>query len=131
MVSMLDRKLGRDLWRMRSQILAIVLLVASGVAIFGMSLSNYLTLLAMQQRHYEEERFGDLFVQAKRAPLPLAGRLAEIDGVAAVEARIVQSARVDRADSDMAIGARIVSIPGRQQPELNRLTVWETAKITP
>ncbi len=131
MVSMLNRKLGRDLWRMRSQVLAIVLLVASGVAVFGMSLSNYMTLLAMQQRHYEHERFGDLFVQARRAPLPLAARLAEVDGVAAVEARIVQPARVDRPDSDLAIGARIVSIPARQQPELNRLRLVSGRWVDP
>lgn len=121
MVTMLDLKLWRDLWRMRSQVVAIVLLVASGVAVFNMSLSNYLTLLSMQDRHYDLERFGDLFAQLKRAPLPLATRLAELDGVAAVEARLVHPARIDRPDSGLAIAARIVSLPVRQQPELNRL----------
>lgn len=123
MVTMLNRKLVRDLWRMRSQVVAIVLLVASGVAVFNMSLSNYLTILSMQDRHYDQERFGDLFAQVKRAPLSLAGRVAEIDGVGTVEARIVQPARIERADTHLAIGARIVSLPVRQQPELNRLRI--------
>jgi len=123
MVTMLNRKLLRDLWRMRSQVLAIVLLVASGVAVFNMSLSNYLTILSMQDRHYDLERFGDLFAQVKRAPLSLAARVAEIDGVATVEARIVQPARIERADTHLAIGARMVSLPVRQQPDLNRLRI--------
>ncbi len=35
----LDRKLLRDLWRLRSQVIAIALVVGCGIAMFVMSLS--------------------------------------------------------------------------------------------
>ena len=120
-MSMLDRKLLRDLWKLRTQALAIILLIASGVAMFEMALSNYLTLRSMQVRHYEREAFADIFADLKRAPASLAAHISGIDGVAAAEARIVQPVRIMREDGDASVSGRIVSLPPTGQPELNRL----------
>jgi hypothetical protein len=76
---MLDRKLLRDLWVMKAQVISIALLIAAGVAVFVMSVSNYLALLAAQDSHYRNERFADLFAGVKRAPLTLVNRIREID----------------------------------------------------
>ena len=45
MVNVLDIKVLRDLWSMRLQVLSIAMLVAAGVAVFVMSVSNYLALV--------------------------------------------------------------------------------------
>jgi putative ABC transport system permease protein len=130
-VSALDRKLLRDLWIMKAQAISIALLIAAGVAVFVMSVSNYLALLAAQDAHYRNERFADLFAGVKRAPLTLVNRIREIDGVGVVEARIVEPVRVDRPDSDVSIAGRMVSIPAKGQPSLNRLFLVDGRWIDP
>lgn len=130
-MTMLDRKLFRDFWKLRAQGLAIMLLIGSGVALFVMSTSNYLMLVEMQALHYETERFGDVFAQVRRAPLPLANRIAALDGVAAVEPRIAQNVRVNRDDSRFPVAGRVVSIPAHDQPQLNRLRLMSGRWIDP
>ena len=71
-ISALDRKLLRDLWNMRSQALAIALVVASSIAVFVMSLSTWQSLLHTQQAYYDRYRFADVFASLKRAPSSVA-----------------------------------------------------------
>lgn len=130
-MSMLDRKVLRDLWTLRTQALAIVLLIASGVAMFEMALSNYLTLRSMQARHYEREAFADVFAEVKSAPNGLAARISEIDGVATAEARTVQALRIVREDGEASVSGRIISIPAAGQPEINRLRLVQGRWINP
>ncbi len=56
MVRVLDIKVMRDLWSMRTQVLSVALLIASGVSIFVMSISNYQALVAAMDVHYRNER---------------------------------------------------------------------------
>jgi putative ABC transport system permease protein len=120
-VSVLDIKLVRDLWTMRTQVVSIALLIAAGVAVLVMSASNYLALVRAMDAHYRNERFADLFAGVKRAPLSLLDRIREIDGIGVAEARIAQAVRVMREDSELPISGRIISIPASGQPLLNRL----------
>ena len=111
--------------------LSIALLIASGIAVLVMSVSNYLALVDAMESHYRNERFGDLFAGVKRAPLTLVDRISEIDGMGVVEARIAQPVRISWPDSDLPISGRIVSIPATQQPLLNRLHLVEGQWIDP
>ena len=74
--SALNRKLLRDLLEMKGQALAIAMVVAAGVAMFVMYLSNFDSLRRTQQAYYERQRFGDVFASLKRAPLSLQDRIA-------------------------------------------------------
>ena len=58
----LDRKLWRDLWQLRSQSLAIVAVMASGVACFIMFMSTLDSLLESRDRYYQDYRFAEVFV---------------------------------------------------------------------
>ena len=78
MVNVLDIKVMRDLWAMRTQVLSIALLLGSGIAVFVMSVSNYLALVGAMESHYRSERFADLFGSVKRAPATLVDRIREI-----------------------------------------------------
>ena len=131
MVTVLDIKMMRDLWSLRAQVLSIALLIASGIAVLVMSVSNYLALVDAMDSHYRNERFGDLFASVKRAPLTLVERISGIDGIGVVEARIAQPVRIIWPDSDLPISGRIVSIPASGQPLLNRLHLVEGQWIDP
>ena len=77
-VSALDRKLLRDLWDMKGQSMAIAAVIAAGVAMFVMYLSNFDSLQRTRALFYERARFADVFASLKRAPSSLEARIAEM-----------------------------------------------------
>lgn len=119
----LDRKLTRDLWRLRGQIFAIACVVGSGVAVLLMSLTTIEALHDTATAYYERYRFAQLFANVKRAPNKLARQLAEIPGVQTVETRIVKIATLSIAGFEEPVIGQLVSIPERGQSVLNRLAL--------
>jgi len=117
----LDRKLARELWRLRAQVMAIALIVASGVALLVMSLTTVESLEATTAAYYERYRFADVFGQLKRAPARMANQIAAIPGVQTVETRISALATVDVAGFEEPVIGRFLSLPDDGQARLNRL----------
>lgn len=109
-MSLLDRKLLRDIKSMRSQVITIASVVATGVAVFVAAISTYDSLRAAADRFYETNRFPHVFVSLKSAPMSIVPRLNEIPGVVAVEARIVRDVILDWPESSLPVSARIVSL---------------------
>lgn len=117
----LDRKLLRDLWRMRGQALAIALVAMCGIASFITMRSSYEALSLAQTRYYERYRFADVFANVKRAPRTVLPNVEEIAGVNEVQARVVFDASVDVPGLDEPATARLVSLPPQQGAGLNRV----------
>lgn len=117
----IDRKVFRDLWHLKAQVLSIALVLTSGIAALVAFLSTQASLRTAQAQFYHEGRFADIFAELKRAPLSIGKRLEQIPGVVSLETRIVQDFLLNlpgRADS--AVG-RFISLPIEGQPQLNRL----------
>ena len=115
----LDRKLLRDLWRIRLQALAIALVIGCGVATVVMSFSALHSLQETRLAYYERHRFAQIFAPVKRAPESLMARLREIPGVAFADARIVRDVTLDLPDLAEPATARLVSVPQRGAMILN------------
>jgi len=115
----LNRKLVRDLWRLRGQVVAVIAVVACGVAVFVAMRGNHNSLIESQNLTYDRYRFAHIFVQVKRAPAHAAERIAALDGVAAVETRIVRDVTLDIAGLDEPATGRLVSIPATDSDTLN------------
>ena len=119
----LDRKVLRDLWRLRGQVLAIALVVASGVALLVMALSSYRSLSETADAYYERYRFADVFATAKRVPDHFVRRLEQIPGVQSVDPRIVKMAKLDIPGVVEPVNGKLVSIPEHGEPLLNALAI--------
>lgn len=117
----LDRKIGRELWAMRGQALAIALVVASGIALYIMSVVTLESLRATQASYYRDYGFADVFASVKRAPDALLERIAAIPGVARAETRVVAGVRLEVAGFDDPVTGRLVSLPSDRPQRLNRL----------
>lgn len=131
-LSALNKKLFRDLWRLRGQVLAVALVIASGVATLVMSLSTIEALEATTDAYYQRYRFADVFAYAKRAPNHLTQKLKAIPGVQSVQTRITSFATLDLPDfKEPAIG-QLMSVPAHGQPLLNQLVLrkgrWVSAE---
>ena len=94
-MNMLNRKLVRDVWHLRGQVVTIALVVASGIAAFSASLSTYEALKRMQSEYYESARFAQVFATARRVPTSVAPRIVELPGVASVAATLSYDVLLD------------------------------------
>ncbi|HVH26138.1 MAG TPA: FtsX-like permease family protein [Vicinamibacterales bacterium] len=120
-LSALNRKLLRDLLEMKGQAFAIAMVVAAGVAMFVMYLSNFDSLRRTQSAYYERQRFADIFASLKRAPLSLRDRIAQIPGVTAVDARVVASVTLNVPGLDEPASALLISVEAERRPPVNDL----------
>jgi putative ABC transport system permease protein len=130
-ISALNRKLLRDLAAMKSQAFAIALVVAAGVAMYVMYLSNFESLRRTQRAYYQAQRFGDVFAALERAPLRVGAAIAAIPGVTAVDLRVVADVTLDLQDLDAPAAGRFVSIPSDRRPVLNDLVLRRGRWIEP
>lgn len=117
----LQKKVWRELWHMRGQVIAIMLVIVAGVAVSVMSLSTYDSLLTTRDTYYREYNFGQVFAELKRAPQSLMQRIGEIPGVALAESRVIAQVQLEVADFDEPVTGLLTSIPDGRQPRINRL----------
>ena len=120
-MAILDRKLRRDLWELKGQVLAIALVIAGGIATFIMIVGALDALRSSRDDFYREYRFGDLFATLKRAPDGLLPRIRAIPGVQRVDARVVGPIRLDMAGFPEPVTGLAISLPDQGEPPLNRL----------
>lgn len=122
-MKMLDRKLLRDLWRLRGQAFAIALVLAAACATFVMSLGVHHSLVVTRDAYYARNHFADVFADLTRAPREVVGRVAAIPGVRAAEGTIRQYAMLDLPGRPEAVRVLINATDERSGDRLNQLTL--------
>jgi putative ABC transport system permease protein len=122
-VRTLDVKLFRDLKRLWAQALAIALVIAGAVATLVMSVGSYRSLEETRRAYYERYQFADVFALVRRAPMGLVSQIAEIPGVAAVDARIAKLALLDIPGFREPATGRFISLPEPGRSHLDQLYV--------
>ena len=124
-MSALDIKLFRDVRRLWAQVLAIALVISGGVATLVLAVGSHRSLEETRIAYYERYAFADVFAQVKRAPKALIAQIAQIPGVAAVDARIAKLALLDIPGFAAPANGQFVSLPDIGEPALNRLYLRE------
>ena len=119
----LDRKLLRDLWHLRGQLTAVVVVVMCGVATFVTMRGMYETLVRERAAYYARTRFADVFAQMKRAPEALVPTIARIPGVAAVDTGVGLEVTLDVPGLAEPATGLLLSLPKRERPCLNDLVL--------
>ncbi|AOY83273.1 FtsX-like permease family protein [Moorena producens JHB] len=127
----LDRKLLRDLWQLRGQVIAIALVVACGIASFVLARSAYSSLLLTQDTYYNRYHFAQVFASLKRAPENLKSQIAAIPGIAQTQTRIVVDVTLDVPGLTEPATGRLISIPERRISILNDLFISQGRYIEP
>lgn len=119
----LNRKLLRDIWHIKGQALAIAAVIACGVTIVTMTFGAMKSLQQTRDAYYEQYRFADIFSQLKRAPLRVARQIAEMPGIATVDARVTHYAALDVPGLGRPAAALLVSLPEAGEPKLNNIAL--------
>lgn len=120
-MSVLWRKLLRDLWHMKGQCAAVAVLIALGVGTFVGAASTHRSLEYSRDTYYAKYGLAHVFAEVSRAPVTLSGSIAEIPGVEDVQTRLATSSLVSLPGFDDPITTRVVASPESGQPRLGRI----------
>jgi putative ABC transport system permease protein len=130
-MTVLHRKLFRELIHMRGQAIAIAMVIACGIASFVSMRSMYRSLLSSQSEYYARYRFADVFAELKRAPDFTTEKLRQIPGVASFQTRVIMDATLDVPGLNEPAVGRLISIPSRPTPMLNDLFIRSGRYVSP
>ena len=119
----LDRKLMRDLWSLKTQVVSIALVIACGIGGFIGSLSTYSSLVWSRGHYYDTARFAHVFATAKRAPASLTHKIHAIPGVSEVETRVVRDSQLSIPGVTPPMIARLIGYDFARPAGMNRLTL--------
>ncbi len=122
-MSLLNRKLRRDLLQMKGQSFAVAVLIALAVGTFAGSASTHRSLSYSRDSYYSKYRFGHIFVGAVRAPSILYEKLKNLPGVESVQLRLAAQCLVNLPDYDEPVSARVVGLPEQGEPSLGRIHI--------
>lgn len=118
-VRSLQRKLLRDLLRLKGQILTIALVVAAGIAAHVALEGNYASLVRARDAFYSDQRFANVFAGLERAPLGVRAELETLPGVEAAAVRVVKPVTITLPDVPVPIRARVIGLSSRPSEEIN------------
>jgi len=121
MLSHLDKKLFRDLRRLKGQAAAVSIVMACGLAMLIMARSLIHSLESTRAEYYQTNHFAEVFDSLKRAPNYLGEQLRDIPGVATVQTDLSVPVTLDLPGIDEPASGLVRSLPDFGEPELNRL----------
>jgi putative ABC transport system permease protein len=122
-VRALDRKLVRDLWALKTQVVSIALVIACGIGGLIASFSTYDSLLFSREQYYDRARFPHVFATAKRAPRSLEAHIRAIPGVSEIETRVVRDAQLSLPGVVPPMTARLIGYDFAHPSAMSRLTL--------
>ncbi|UTM59372.1 ABC transporter permease [Photobacterium sp. CCB-ST2H9] len=129
----LEKKLIRNLWQIRGQVLAIALVIAAAVAMIVLSSGTYRSLELTRNLYYEQYRFADVFASLKRAPDSTLAEIGQISGVVHASTSIREYALLDMPGVIEPVRGLFISLPEGVNP-LNQLVLrsghWPEADST-
>ncbi len=120
-VGALDRKLVRELWRMKTQALAIAFVIAGGVAVHLLAAGMLSSLEETRRAYYERYLFADVWAPVVRAPQRLIADIRAIDGVQAATTRIRVPALFAMEGMSAPATGEVLSLPDVGEAAVNRL----------
>lgn len=122
-MTILTRKLLRDIWRARGQSFAIAMLVCCGTSEYVGVASTQRNLQVTRDEYYANCRMADFFISLARAPRAVADELRAIPGVRNVQGRIVKDVNLGILGYEESRTGRIISLPDVRAPVINDIVL--------
>lgn len=130
-MTVLTRKVVRDLLRAKWQYAAVALMVVLGVAFFNAAYSCYVNLTRSYANSYQRLDFEDFGVAFQAAPERVADRIEAIAGVKGAEGRLVEDVAVELPGKHTKkLVGRLISIPVGRGLKVNQLKIVAGASLS-
>jgi putative ABC transport system permease protein len=117
----LDRKLLREVARLKGQITTIALVLASGITCFIALRGTYGSLEQSREAYYDRSRFAHVFARLERAPESVARRIEALPGVALVQTRVAKEVSIPIEGLDRPAYGQLLSLPASGELTTNAL----------
>jgi len=121
MIGVLNQKLLRDIWKIKGQMAAIILVMAAGIAVFVITFGVLDSLKLTRDTYYDRYQFADVFASLKRAPQSVKARISEIPGISVAETRVVFGVTLQMTGMAEPASGKIISLPDGRDTLLNNL----------
>ncbi len=122
-LSILERKLLREVSLLKGQIVTIALVVAGGIACFICLRGTCDSLDWARAAYYDRYRFADVFATAERVPESIARRIQDLPGVGIVQTRIAKEVTLPIEGMERPAYGRLLSVPPAGEPATNALQI--------
>lgn len=126
----LDRKLRRDLGGALGRILAILCIIAIGVAGYVEMRSCYNNLSSAKDRYYAQCRMADFSIELKKAPLAELRAIERLPDIVEMRPRIAFFATVDLEGEPELLNAQVLSIPDERKTAVNDIVLRRGSYFT-
>lgn len=113
-MSSLDKKLFRELWKIKGQVIAVSSVIACGIAVFISFFSAFLNLELTRDSYYTNYRFHDFSISLEKAPLNSIFKIQNISGVKSASGRITKDVPLSVKGVDELKTGKIISLPKQQ-----------------
>ncbi|MFT5142868.1 MAG: putative ABC transport system permease protein [Rhodothermales bacterium] len=127
----LHRKLLRDTWKHRGQVVSIASVVAVGIMTVLTMRGSYASLEESRDRYYTDSRMPDVWASLERAPESVRRKLEDIPGLSNVSTRVAFAATLDIPTAEAPAIGRFFSIPEDRSNVLSDIHITSGRYIAP
>ncbi len=131
MVSVLHRRLLRELRGGGMPIVSIVLIAAVGTGCYVAMRSAHRNLSDAKNRYYAQGRMADFWIQLKKVPTDEVSRLRELPWVTEIQSRLRFPVTADLGEDRKPISGLALSLPDARRPVLNDVVLRRGGYFTP
>lgn len=117
---MLALKTWRDVLARKGQFIALIVLVALGIASYVGFVDAYRNLTVSADTAYEDLKMADFTVSVVSAPLGVVHKVLSVPGVHAAEGRLVVDTGMQITDDNQGT-VRVIGVPAGRRPAVNDL----------
>lgn len=130
-MSVLDKKLLRDIVATKWMLLAIVAIVAVGSGCLVGFQATYQNLAFARDDYYQRCLMADFWVDLKKAPVTAMTAIESIPGVARARGRIAEYVTVNLPGVEKPISGLVISLPEGREDIINNILVTAGTYFTP
>lgn len=131
MVSVLHKKLRRDLWQTKGMLTAVILIVALGVSCLVGMMGTSQNLQMARNSYYGQCRMADFWVDLKKMPVTELDVLDKLSGISEIRARIAFQVIVDLEGVEEPLSGTLLTLPPEPSPVINGIVIRSGTYFTP
>ncbi|MEW6356951.1 MAG: FtsX-like permease family protein [Planctomycetota bacterium] len=117
-MSILNRKLEREIIQSKGLLAAIIAITIIGGACFVSMIATYKNLESARDDYYSRCRMADFWIDLKKSPITETDRIKTVEGVSEIQERISFPVVVDLDGVDKPISGQVISMPTEPTPVL-------------
>lgn len=130
MVSVLDRKLLRELRWAGLRLAAIASILAIGVGMYVALGTAHRNLSHARLRYYAQCRMADFWIDVKKVPLAELEPLVRLPGVVEVQPRLQSLVTIDIEHVEQPLNGLVLSLPDQPAPVINNIVLKRGSYFT-